>query len=412
MKDTINITHDHFKIHKKGQDLDDLRSTNMSVLLSAIWDHAPVARSDLSQMTGLAPSSITRLLQILKSQGLIREGKKGHSSGGRLPQLVEPDPEAGLIVCLDISGSLVRAGVYNTANQLVQVLEQPFQGFGPDAVRKQIISLAHSMMENSQLHPPLKFIGIGVCQPGTLDISNGIIGEAVNLRLKNFPIHAILSEEFHLPIFIEQDALAAALAEKTFGAGRGLNDMIYIMATSGVGAGIISNGQIYRGSRGRAGEIGHIVVDRVGPICSCGKRGCLESIAGKPAILSQAQRILVNNQDAILAGIVGDNPANLTLEVICQAANAGSQIVQELIDNAIEHLAIGIQTLATLVDIQVVIFGGDLPQMDKLFFEKLQKAVDRLQKSEESIMILPSQLQSNAFLRGIGMLTLQRIISE
>ncbi|MEI7989511.1 MAG: ROK family protein, partial [Chloroflexota bacterium] len=153
-------------------------------------------------------------------------------------------------------------------------------------------------------------------------------------------------------------------------------------------------------------------VDRVGPICSCGKRGCLESIAGKPAILSQAQRILVNNQDAILAGIVGDNPANLTLEVICQAANAGSQIVQELIDNAIEHLAIGIQTLATLVDIQVVIFGGDLPQMDKLFFEKLQKAVDRLQKSEESIMILPSQLQSNAFLRGIGMLTLQRIISE
>ena len=412
MENSNNITQDNHKMHKKGQDLDDLRSTNLSVLLSAIWDHAPVPRSDLSQMTGLTPSSITRLLQVLKNQGLIREVKKGRSSGGRQPQLVEPAPDAGLIICLDISGSLIRGGVYNTANQLVKVLEEPFHGFGPDAVRKQIINLAHSMMEDNQQYPQNKFIGIGVCQPGTLDKTNGIIGEAVNLRLKNFPIYAILSDEFHLPIFIEQDALAAALAEKTFGAGRGLNDMIYIMATSGIGAGIISDGQIYRGSRGRAGEIGHIVVDRVGPICSCGKRGCLESVAGKPAILSQAQRILVNNQDAILAGIVGDNLANFTLEDMSKAAVAGSHIVQELIDNAIEHLAIGIQTLATLVDIQVVIIGGDLPQMDKHFFEKLQKEIDHLQKNEESITILQSQLQSNAFLRGIGMLTLQRIIGE
>jgi N-acetylglucosamine repressor len=396
--------------HKlSGQDLRALRNTNLGVLLSAIWEYNPISRIDLSQSTGLAPSSVTRLLQELIELGLVQETVKGESSGGRLPMLVVPNPSAGLVISLDMSGPYARGGVFDAANNLLDAIDQPFNGFGPEATKHQVFGLIHHLMDIAP-HDNRPILAIGISQPGQIDAETGVIREASNFRLHNFPLKQLLKEEFGLPVYIEHDASVAALAEKYFGVAQGMEYFLYILISTGIGSGIISGGQIYRGETGKSGEFGHIIVDPGGPLCVCGKRGCLEAVAAAPAILTSARRMAAHDRSDILLDLCKGTPEKLTIEMVAQAAQMGDLISQEILSRAAEHIALGLLTYASLFDISHMILGGEVAETGDVFLGPLRQALANYGPDGLAINIIPAQLKHKNFLRGISMLTLQEVL--
>lgn len=406
----INHTSGSTRGGRQGQSLEGLRSQNLGVLLSVIWQNAPVSRADLARLTGLAPSSITRLIRELEESGLIQETGKGESSGGRQPVLIAPNPTAGLIVSLDLSGSQMRGGIFDAANQLRLSVEQPYVDLGGEAIEKQLLALTHQMLDDPFVrdHP---LLGIGISVPGAVDLEAGYIIEAYNLRLRDFPLRQILMDEFDLPVYIEVDTYAAALAEKHYGAGQSVDDLIYMLVSTGIGFGIIMDGKIYQGKAGMSGFIGHIIIDRNGPVCLCGKQGCLEAVAGRPALMNSASRLLKHGRDPLLADIVGPDPAALSLEHVAAAAEMGSPICQEIILGEADNIAYAISLLTTILDINFVIVGGEVAQQfGGVFFDALHAAMDRYRRAQHEINIVPAELEREAFLKGIGMLTLHEML--
>jgi glucokinase len=291
--------------------------------------------------------------------------------------------------------------------------EQPFDGVGPEIIERQVLNFSHKLLTHPDVQNRI-VIGFGVSTPGEVQ-ADGVIKESFNLRLKNFPLQEILSNEFKVPVFIEVDTAAAAQAERYYGAGQGLDDFVYILVSNGIGSSIFIDGQLYQRKADFAGKMGHFIVDKTGPICVCGKRGCLETVAAGPAILSCIRHLLeFGKGDAIITEMIGNNPQELTLKVAAEAALRGSPLAKEAFENSADHLAIGILIMATILDISTFIIGGEIPQCAKEFyFKDLQHFIVKyrhLDSSYDNIKIHPALLESESFLKGISMLTLQDIL--
>jgi predicted NBD/HSP70 family sugar kinase len=398
---------DHSK--KGGRDLQYLRTNNLWVLLSAIWEYGPVSRLDLAHLTGLAPSSVTRLIRTLTEIGLIVETGKGESSGGRMPTLIVPNPQAGSVISLDLSGPLMRGGIFDAANNLIKDIHQPFNGLGPEAIERQILDIIHLLLNEPAAgrHP---LLGIGVSFPGVTDLITGDIRDSINLRLVRFPLSKILTSEFNLPVYIEKDANVAALAEHYYGAGRDLDSLVYILVSTGIGSGIFSDGQIFRGETGQSGELGHIIVDPGGQLCVCGRRGCLEVMAAAPAMLSSARWMVSHGRASLLASLSGDNLDRLSIEMLAQAAEMGDPIAKEIMANTADYLARSIATYASILDIHHMIIGGEVAETGEVFFAPLRNSLEKYCRAGLNIEIIPAELKQNTFLRGISMLTLQDLL--
>ncbi len=395
---------------RKGQNLEGLRDSNLAVLLSAIWENSPISRIELASLTGLAPSSVTRLIEMLSQSSLIVETGKAKSSGGRQAVLVSPNPDAGIIVSLELIGSQIRAGIFDAANHLLAEAEQPFSISDQNATREQIIRFTHQLLDGYKSGNQ-KLLGLGVSISGMVQTQTGVV-DSFNLRLENFPLKDILQEEFHLPVYIENDASAAAIAEKYYGAGRGVNDLVYIMVSKGIGSGIIKDGKVYRGAAGSTGgEIGHVIVDRSGPICLCGRRGCLEAVAAKHALITNAQRILAHNRDPIIAGMIGSDLGSVTLNVLSRAAAQGSLIAGDIIGSAADQLAYAITMITTILDIRLVIVGGEVPQeLGDIFYDGLETSFRKYHRMSQEIKIVPAKLEKDTLLKGISILALQETL--
>ena len=190
---------------------------------------------------------------------------------------------------------------------------------------------------------------IGLVAPGPLDPWSGVVLDAPNIPgWKNYPLRAIIQERFDVPILVGNDANAAALAEQRFGAGQGEPNLIYITVSTGIGGGIIVNGELLLGAHGLAGEIGHIIVEPDGPRCGCGNYGCLETLASGPSIARQArQRICTAEPGRILELAQGD-PNAISAKIVNEAAQEGEPLAVDVFRQAGTYLGIGLVTLLHL----------------------------------------------------------------
>ena len=382
----------------------DPRSQRMTSLLSEIWYHSLISRAELQKTTGLTLASVTRLVQELKNTGVILETDKGESSGGRQPSLVRVNPQAGVVIGLDFSGIELKGAILDAANHCLCVIKQPFQGMQPAILQKQVIQMCQELVSNPVIQHR-RILGIGISVPGTVDAENGIIRDALNMRLHDFPIRDILGKVFDLPIFIEHDTSTAALAEKFYGAGRGVEDLIYIIVSTGIGAGLIVNHEVYRGATGLAGELGHVIVERDGQVCVCGKRGCLEAVAAVPAMLANAHNVLLRRK--------GSSDANsISLVDLIEAAGQGDQLSLAIIQRAADYLAMAISIVVSILDIRLMVIGGEVVQMGELYFAPLRKSIEKYRVEGREIQIVPAVLGENAPLQGISMIVLQNVLSR
>jgi glucokinase len=245
--------------------------------------------------------------------------------------------------------------------------------------------------------------GIGICAPGPLDPITGVILNPPNLPCwRNFPLGESVQRCYSARVKIDNDANAAALAETRWGAARGCRNVFYATIGTGIGTGIVFDGKIYHGRTGSAGEGGHVSIDYQGPICRCGKRGCIEILASGTAIAQRARQEMAAGADSAMLDLADGDVAAFTGEIVGKAATAGDDLAIKILTEAAEMLALWLSNMVDLFDPDVIVIGGGAAALYQPFFGKLHDRISHLTVNPraDEVPILPARYGADAGIAG------------
>ncbi len=244
---------------------------------------------------------------------------------------------------------------------------------------------------------------IGVSFGGPVDFTTGTVRLSHHVPgWENVPLQAILEAEFGAPARVDNDANVAALGEHRYGAGQGCDSLLYITISTGVGGGWILNGQPWRGQDGMAGEIGHVTVDPAGPLCLCGKRGCVERMASGPYLAQRARELLEREpgRGAVLRALASNDPARVDARLVAQAAAQGDALAQSVLAEAGHALGVGVGNAANLVNPARVVLGGGVTKAGEGWWQAVRAAARATALPEVKFEIMPAGLGDDAPLWG------------
>lgn len=255
----------------------DLKIENRSRVLKAILTGSPISRSQLCQLTGLSKMSITNVVNELIGDGIVREADKVETAAGRKPVNLKLVPGCRHIIGLYISRDQLVAGLCDLAGCLEAERRLPLENETNQSLLTKICETVDALLGKAER---ARLLGIGIASIGPLDRHAGVILNPPNFyQVQELPLAALLTERYGVPVCMDNDTNACAVAEQYFGQARGRKNFIFLGVSNGIGAGVIVNRQLCSGANGLAGEVGHITVDINGPRCSCGNVGCLELYA-------------------------------------------------------------------------------------------------------------------------------------
>ncbi|HYM75058.1 MAG TPA: ROK family protein [Candidatus Dormibacteraeota bacterium] len=279
----------------------------------------------------------------------------------------------GPVLGVDIGGTKVAVGIVDRDGRILRQGRQPMIANGTAEAAFEAVTKAIDAMIAAEASE--KVSSIGICAPGPLDPKTGVVLNPPNLPCwRNFPLAERVRQKYRIPVKVDNDANAAALAETRWGAARGFGYVFYSTIGTGIGTGIVFDGAIYHGKTGSAGEGGHVSIDYRGPLCGCGKRGCIEILAAGPAIGARARAKLAadpSRHSAILDLAKGDIAA-VTSEKVGQAYAAGDPIAKEILLDTVEVLTPWLGNIVDLFDPDVLVVGGGVAAMLKPFFDEMK----------------------------------------
>ncbi|ANA79495.1 ROK family protein [Paenibacillus glucanolyticus] len=333
-----------------------VKKINTSIILDTIRQHAPVSRAKVSKLTGLNKATVSNLVQELSSHHLIQEIGPGESSGGRKPQLLLFNGKAGYAIGVELRVKQMTAVLTDLEGRILAEDDRPLEGHDVESVTRLMVSMINGLMRQA---PPSHYgiIGIGVGVPGMVD-GDGTVLFAPNLGWDMVPLQKQLEHELGLPVTIDNEANAGAQGELRFGAGQDARHLLYISAGSGIGSGIIINGELYKGARGYAGESGHMSIEAEGRECTCGNRGCWELYASEKSYDSKGTAL----------------PSRRTSELIHYAEQGHEETIRHF-EELGRFLGVGITNLVNGFNPQSVIIGGPLSDARPWIEETLQQVV-------------------------------------
>ena len=269
---------------------------------------------------------------------------------------------------VDLGGTKIHSLVATAEGTVLGEDRRPTEAAqGPDAVIERIVASVRGALEAADVSLA-ELAGVGLSTPGPCDPERGIVSNAPNLPgFVDLPLARRVSGAIGLPSALEHDAAAACYGELRFGAGREFQHLVYVTLGTGIGGGIIIDGQIYHGASGAAGEIGHLVIVEDGPPCNCGGRGCLEALASGLAIAREAQDAVTAGDSPLLAELTRD--AAPTAELVGEAAQRGDEASIAIIERAGHHLGLGLVGILNCFNPQALILGGGLLGLGDRYLE-------------------------------------------
>lgn len=279
------------------------------------------------------------------------------------------------ILGVDIGGTKVAVGIVDRAGKILSQGRQPMIANGTaQAGLDAVVNAIDSMLERAPVS------SIGICAPGPLDPTSGIVLNPPNVPCwRNFPLATEMSKKYQVPVKIDNDANAAALAETRWGAARGFRYVFYATLGTGIGAGIVFDGAIYHGNTGSAAEGGHVSIDYRGPVCNCGKRGCIEVLASGPAIGARARAKLEGepSRGSKLRELAHGDIGAVTSETVARAYAADDAMAREILDETAHLLTCWLGNIVDLLDPDVIVMGGGVAAMLKPFFAEISKTLPK-----------------------------------
>lgn len=276
------------------------------------------------------------------------------------------------VLGVDIGGTKIAVGIVDRAGQIRAQGRTPMVANGtPEAALDAVVSAIDSMLSTSEVD----IEGIGICAPGPLDPNSGVVLNPPNLPCwRNFPLAEKVRAKYSLAVKVDNDANAAALAETLWGAAQGFRYVFYATIGTGIGTGIVFDGAIYHGKTGSAGEGGHVSIDYRGPVCGCGKRGCIEILAAGPAIGARARDKVAAepSRGKTLLDLVKGNISAITSQHVREAFESGDPLAREVLEDAVQLLTIWLGNIVDLLDPDVIVVGGGVAAMLRSFFKEVK----------------------------------------
>lgn len=320
---------------------------------------------------------------------------------------------ARCVACCDIGGTKALLGLVDAQGDVLardRYLLGPARN--PQQVIDDMVSHLHGLVTQATLTWEA-VAGIACSAAVMADVENGIVLSAPNMLgpYQHVPFRDMLRRTANRPALIEMDAYAAALGEAWKGTGAGVDYFVHVVVGTGIGAGILMHGQVFRGWHGTAGEFGHTTIDPNGPPCNCGRYGCLEALAAGPAIALRAQGAIRQGRQSVMPNL--GPQGEITPEVIFEAARQGDQVACEIVQQTVEYLGIGLSNLVHLLNPRVIALGGGVIHggSDLLIGPLRQEVVRRCGSwvDTEGIRIVVAALGEDASLLGAARLMWDKI---
>jgi len=388
-----------------------MRDLNRCLVLNVVRNSEPISRIDIAKKLNLSPSAISNITNELIRKEFIREIGPGSSQNlGRKPTLLEVDSQTWYVIGVDLERvTSIKVGITNLKGKLIAKVEEPAKNTSPYQVVDLIAGLIDRLINKVNIKRE-RIIGIGMGAPGLLDQKEGKVIYSVYLGWKNISLRKLIEKKTGIPLIIDTDTNAPALAEQRYGAGKGARDVIYITIGPGLGAGIIIDGQIYHGIDGTAGEFGHTIIDPNGPLCSCGNYGCLETLVAESSMTKQVIEG-INKGEATLINNLTKNRGDLTPEIIYKAALKGDKFAIQIIQKTGYYLGLGLVNLVNLLNPEVIVIGGDISQVADVLLKPVKEVVSSraLSAPAQRVKILASHFGKDAGILGAATLFLESV---
>jgi predicted NBD/HSP70 family sugar kinase len=343
-------------------DRDLMRGINRSIILNVIKTHGPISRADIAHLTGLSPATVTSITGLLIEEDLIFEKSTGDSSGGRPPILLALNPRGGFVIGIKLMESQAVAALTDLNATVIEKTNVELRNTELTSVIDELVLLVENLMKNNKI-PKKRLFGVGIGLAGVIDSVNGILRKSPFFGWKDVPFRDLLDVRLKVPIFLDNDVNTLTLGEKWLDNGVHADNYVVITVGRGIGMGIIINGQIYRGKGGGAGEFGHLVVNQNGPVCDCGKRGCLESYLGDQALVMRAKHEV--------------DPSIESIDELIQMAAGGNIAAGKLFEWAGDLLGQELANLINLLDPKLIIISGEGVRMGDPFFSSMRAAIQK-----------------------------------
>lgn len=359
-----------------------------------------ISRTDLAEEMGLTRAAVTIIVNDLITNGIIVETESRTTSNGRPPVVLEINPDRGLVAAIDMGASHLSVALGDFSARILEETEISFRiDSGPTESLKQADLILNQVLRRRGLSTT-DLAGVGIGVPGPVIADKGMVmAPPIMPGWDRYPIRATLENKWGTAVTLNNDAELGALGEWAYGAGRGEKNLAFIKVGSGIGAGLIINKQIYGGTTGSAGEIGHLTVDENGPLCACGNHGCLEAFAGGHAIASQAKNLVASGKRTLLSEYDIDS---ITAHNVAEAARRGDLAAQEVLKRSGTFIGIAIAGLINLINPSTVIIGGGVAQVGDLLTGPIRQAVHErsLRASEHGVRITTAMLGRRSSLIG------------
>jgi N-acetylglucosamine repressor len=337
---------------------DLIKEINLSIILNSIKSQGPLSRTEISRLSGLSLATVSGMTAELLALDFIRETAEGESTGGRPPVLLALNGRAGYVVGIKLTEqSIISALADLEANVVYNYVTSIESAQDAGSTLQAIIGTIAATLDGSGVDRE-KVKGIGIGLAGVIDSRTGVCRYSPILGWRNVQLARPIEEHFHLPVYIENDVNTLTIAEQWFGSGRGTDHFLVVTVGRGIGLGIVTNGQFYRGAVGGAGEFGHITLQEDGPLCECGKHGCLEAIASDLAVVRMAEQAARSGRPTLLTEVLEANGL-LTLDDVIEAAQQHDAAALECLERSGRAIGIGLATLVNLFNPQMVILAGE-----------------------------------------------------
>jgi len=379
----------------------NVKSFNKHATLDLIrFSAVGLSRTDLADQMDLTRAAVSLIVNDLLKSGVIQEAESRSARSGRPPVALEINPKKGLVGAIDMGAVHMSIALADFAARILQEHEFPFNiKDGPEVCLAQVDQNLKKLLKNRGLElSDISAVGVGV--PGPVITEMGmVIDPPIMPGWDHYPILSTLEKMWGCRVTLNNDAELGALGEWAYGVGRGEKNVAYIKVGSGIGAGLILNNQIYGGTTGAAGEIGHLTIDENGPLCNCGNHGCLEAFAGGDAIAKQGQLLVNSGKKTMLSKLTMEK---ITANEVVEAARRGDLYAQEILKRAGTFIGIALAGLINLFNPSIVILGGGVAQVGDLLTDPIRQAVHEraMRASEQSVRITTGMLGRRALLIG------------
>lgn len=312
-----------------------------------------------------------------------------------------------LVIGVDLGGTKINTGIVDETGKVIKSIKAlTLASEGPYPVIDRIKTTIYEVIKSAGVNLQ-DIAGIGIISPGPIDSTKGLVINPSNLPgWDHIPLVNVLKEEFKLPVTLDNDANAAALGEYLFGSGKNLKNFVYLTVSTGIGGGIIINGELYRGTNSNAGEIGHMTIDFKGPKCNCGNIGCFEVFASGTALARYAKEAIKLGRVTRIISIAGEEEVNA--KHVFEAASKGDSVALELVDREAFYLGIGIANIIALANPERIAIGGGVSnQWDMIYPRMINTVKERtLKPMFEVCDIVKSELKDDIGILGAAALML------